>query len=143
MKSANLTFEDICDIRAIFDYLDSDADGTLSDSEALKVWSIMGLPARREDVEDVPRISYQRFCKMTAEHYKRLGGTSEDSARRLFRMIDSRSKGVVNTADLRSFLTSVRLEANELHCLSLIEQLSTDHLNTESDEITSDEFVEW
>ena len=45
MKSANLTFEDICDIRAIFDYLDSD-DGTLSDSEALKVWS----RATRRDV---------------------------------------------------------------------------------------------
>ncbi|CAK4478658.1 unnamed protein product [Aphanomyces euteiches] len=69
-RSTALEVPDVAGMRALFAYIDTNRDGTLSAKQALCIFQLLGLSAHEEHVYELEQMSFPEFISIVDHHTK-------------------------------------------------------------------------
>ena len=139
--TTGLSMKEIREIEDVFEYFDTDHDGTLSQEQATLAWRTFGIQAKESDFIGLRGVRSQRFVQTVGKYNKSVhadnGGLMAEYFERMYHMVCKRD--VITPQEILVFLRSSGMKQATLEeCKKLVEAINRFGF---ADEFSVDEFV--
>lgn len=139
--TTGLNMKEIREIENVFEYFDTNHDGSLTPEQATLAWRTFGIQAKESDFIGLRAIRSQRFVQTVGKYNKTVhadsSGLIEEYFQQMYNMICK--KEFITTEEIMMFLRSSGMkQATMEECEKLVEAVNRFGFN---EEFTQDEFV--
>eukprot|EP00771_Trimastix_marina_P000040 gnl/Trimastix_PCT/1039.p1 GENE.gnl/Trimastix_PCT/1039~~gnl/Trimastix_PCT/1039.p1 ORF type:complete len:155 (-),score=24.63 gnl/Trimastix_PCT/1039:84-548(-) len=127
-RAYSLSQEQLEELRAIFNYMDTDKDKHLSSSQALRAWRLLGILPSNETldqlVESTLGVNFHQFVEVVSDSLS--DRSMEAQLTMAFRLLDQENKGAVSVQALEKFLIEMGDKIDTHIIRDLVEAMSQD-----------------